>query len=81
MFRAAAECLASVVSEADLADGSLYPPIRALREVAGRIAEAVVRAARDEGLGRAMPDDAIGKEVAAARWEPYYPGSARKDPR
>jgi malic enzyme len=73
MFRAAAECLAGLVSDADVAAGSLYPPIAALRPVAARIAEAVVRAARAEGLGRALADEAIAPAVAAAQWEPCYP--------
>ena len=72
MCLAAAECLAGLVSDADLADGSLYPPIRDLRHVAGRIAEAVVRAARDDGVGRHLDDAAIPEAVAAARWEPCY---------
>jgi malate dehydrogenase (oxaloacetate-decarboxylating) len=73
MCLAAAECLASLVSDADLAAGSLFPPIRDLRRVAGRIAQVVVRAARDEGLGLPLSDDAIPKAVEAARWEPRYP--------
>ena len=76
MCRAAAECLAGLVSEVDLAAGSLYPPIRDLRQVAGRIAEAVVQAARDEGLGLPLSDDAIMKAVASARWDPHYPSAA-----
>jgi hypothetical protein len=40
--------------------------------VAGRIAEAVVRAARDEGVGRKLDDAAIPGAVAAMRWEPRY---------
>jgi malate dehydrogenase (oxaloacetate-decarboxylating) len=72
MCLAAAECLAGLVSDADLAAGSLYPPIRDLRRVAGLIAEAVVRAARDEGVGRNLDDAAIPDAVAAARWEPRY---------
>jgi malate dehydrogenase (oxaloacetate-decarboxylating) len=72
MFRAAATCLASLVTDADLAAGSLFPPIGELRTVAGRIAEAVVRAARDEGLGLRFPDARIAPAVAAARWEPSY---------
>jgi malic enzyme len=75
MCRAAAECLAGLVSDTDLAAGSLYPPIADLQRVAGRIAEAVVRAARDEGLGLALSDDAIPPAVAAARWDPRYPES------
>jgi len=73
MFRVAAECLADQVSPEDLATGSLYPPIRDLRRVAVRIAEAVVREARDSGLGRPLGDAAIGPAVAAAQWEPRYP--------
>jgi malic enzyme len=72
MCLAAAECLAGLVSDADLAAGALYPPIRDLRHVAGCIAEAVVRAARDEGVGRQLEDAAIPHAVAAARWEPRY---------
>jgi malate dehydrogenase (oxaloacetate-decarboxylating) len=72
---AAAEALAGLVSDADLASGRLFPPIGELRRVAGRIAEAVVRAARDEGVGRDWPDEEISDAVAAARWEPRYPPS------
>jgi malate dehydrogenase (oxaloacetate-decarboxylating) len=72
---AAAEALAGLVSGADLAAGRLFPPIGELRRVAGRIAEAVVRAARDEGVGRDWPDEEISDAVAAARWEPRYPPS------
>jgi len=73
MCHAAAVALAGQVSPRDLASGLLYPPIRDLRRVATRIAEAVVREARDTGLGRALPDDAIPGAVAAAQWEPCYP--------
>jgi len=41
--------------------------------VAARIAEAVVRAAREEGLGRDLPDAEIPRVVAGAMWEPRYP--------
>jgi hypothetical protein len=33
----------------------------------------VVAAARDEGLGRALADDAIPDAVADAMWAPDYP--------
>jgi malate dehydrogenase (oxaloacetate-decarboxylating) len=72
MCLAAAQCLAGLVDASDLAAGSLYPPIRDLRRVAGRIAEAVVSAARDEGVGRKLDDAAIPDAVGAARWEPRY---------
>ncbi len=73
MCRAAAECLADQVSREDLAVGILYPPVRDLRAVAAAIAAAVVREARDSGVGRWLSDDAIAEAIASARWEPCYP--------
>ena len=72
MFRAAAECLADQVSPGDLQAGSLFPPVQILRRVSARIAAAVVREAREAGLGRPIADEAIPEAVAAARWEPAY---------
>ena len=37
------------------------------------IAAAVVRQARDEGVGRPLADDQIPAAVAAAMWYPDYP--------
>jgi malate dehydrogenase (oxaloacetate-decarboxylating) len=73
MFAAAAEALAAEVSASDLAGGSLFPPIHDLRRVTRRGAEAVVREARDRGVGRALDDDAVEQAVGAAMWDPAYP--------
>ena len=73
MFAAAAEVLAGEVSAADLAEVVLFPPMGQLRRVTARVAAAVVREARDRGLGRALPDAEIPGAVAAAMWEPVYP--------
>jgi malic enzyme len=73
MCRVAAECLADQVSLEHLDAGTLFPPIRELRRVAARIAEAVVREARDTGLGRPLADAIIAETVAAAQWDPRYP--------
>jgi malate dehydrogenase (oxaloacetate-decarboxylating) len=72
MFAAAAVALADEVSAADLAAGSLFPPVRELRRVTTRIAEAVVAQARDEGVGRPFSDNAIPGTVHRAMWEPAY---------
>jgi len=72
MCRAAAETLARQVTANDLEAGSLYPAIRDLREVSSRIAEAVVREARESGVGRDLSDSAISEAVAAMRWDPSY---------
>ena len=72
MFRCAADCLAGQVPEEDLAAGALYPRVRDLRRVSTRIAEAVAREARDSGVGKALPDEAISRAVREAQWKPVY---------
>jgi malic enzyme len=72
MFRAAARQLAAEVSDADLAGGRLFPPVRELRRVAASVARAVAREAAASGAGRPLSDDAVAAGVAAAMWEPGY---------
>ncbi len=72
MFAAAAATLADEVHADDLAAGSLFPPVSALRRVTVRIAEAVVREARDSGVGRPLDDGAIEPAVRGAMWDPAY---------
>jgi malate dehydrogenase (oxaloacetate-decarboxylating) len=72
MFAAAARRLADEVREEDISAGSLFPPQSEIRRVTAAIAEAVVRKARDERVGRQIPDEAIPPVVAAAMWQPDY---------
>ena len=73
MFAVAAERLANEVRAEDLARGSLFPPIDSIRSVTAKIAEAVVREARELGLaGRVIADADIPKAVADAMWKPDY---------
>ena len=72
-FTVAARTLAEMVSEAALASGRLLPRLERLREVSRRIAEAVVRQAREEGLGVEIADDEIGRAVELEMWTPRYP--------
>jgi malate dehydrogenase (oxaloacetate-decarboxylating) len=72
MFARAAAALAAEVSTEDLAAGSLFPPVRELRRVTARIAEAVAAQARDEGVGRPIADEAIPQRVQEAMWDPSY---------
>jgi malate dehydrogenase (oxaloacetate-decarboxylating) len=73
MFTVAADRLASVPSESDLATGSLFPSVRDLRTVTAVIAEAVIKEARDCGVGKKIPDEKIPELVAGAMWKPEYP--------
>jgi malic enzyme len=72
MFAAAARQLADEVRPDDLAAGMLFPPIAEIRRVTARIAEAVVREARDSGVGRPIADEDISRAVATAMWDPEY---------
>ncbi len=58
MFLAAGGVLADSVSEASLEEGSIYPPLREIREVSVAIATSVAELAYSDGLARAArPDD------------------------
>jgi malic enzyme len=73
MFTAAARALAGCVGESALESQRLYPRVHRLREVTRRVAEAVVRQAREEGRGRELADSEIEAAVASAMWVPDYP--------
>jgi malic enzyme len=72
LFLVAADTLASLVTAERFAMGSLYPPVSDLRRVSREIAIAIVRAARDTGIGRNVPDELIGPAVEAGMWWPEY---------
>jgi malic enzyme len=72
MFLVAASELAGTVSAEGLAQGALYPPLTDLRSISRRIAIAVARSARDQGLARITSDEEIEAEVGAAVWTPAY---------
>ncbi len=73
LFLAAARALSAEVTAEEREAGSLFPAIARLRTVTARVAEAVVRQARDEGIGRDIDDGEIAGAVASAMWEPNYP--------
>lgn len=72
MFTVAAETLAHAPTEDDLATGALLPSIGRLREIAARIAAAVVREAVSAGLAPPVPDGEVEARVRAAMWYPEY---------
>jgi len=72
MFLTAADAMAATVGEERLAVGALYPNQSELRSVSREVALAVVRSARDCGVGRHFHDDEIEPAVDAMMWFPSY---------
>jgi malate dehydrogenase (oxaloacetate-decarboxylating)(NADP+) len=65
------------VSEEDLAQGSLYPPLNRVRDVSAKIATAVAEVAFREGLADIeRPDDLLGY-VRSQMYEPVYASYVR----
>lgn len=73
MFTVAAETLAALVSDAEIARGLLYPGLRRLREVSRRIAVAAAAKAARDGVAPPCPQDELERRVAAQMWDPVYP--------
>jgi malate dehydrogenase (oxaloacetate-decarboxylating)(NADP+) len=72
MFMAAAQSLAHDVTDTDLAQGSLYPPLADIRKVSAHIGAEVARVAYERKLAReAAPADLLGF-VKSRMYEPRY---------
>jgi malate dehydrogenase (oxaloacetate-decarboxylating)(NADP+) len=73
MFFVAARVLAELVTEDDLAQGRVYPPLSSIREVSSRIAEAVAEVAFERGLtSQSRPSD-LYAAVCGYMFDPRYP--------
>jgi malate dehydrogenase (oxaloacetate-decarboxylating) len=72
MFLDAARTLASRVTEADFAEGSLFPKLGGIREISHAIACAVVRRGVSEGHGEVQLLEDLEQCVRAAMWLPEY---------
>ena len=69
---AAARALANLVTQADLDQGSLYPPLGSIREVSAQIGATVAAVAYSRGLaGVPRPADLLA-HVKAQMYEPRY---------
>jgi len=72
MFMAAAHTLAQSVTEADLAQGSLYPALPRIREVSAQIAAAVADVAYQRGLANGPPPNDLLGHVQSRMYDPHY---------
>jgi malate dehydrogenase (oxaloacetate-decarboxylating)(NADP+) len=72
MFLSAARALADVVSDEDLAQGALFPPLEDIRTTSATIAAAVVRVAVDDGLATVPVPENITEWVTARMYQPEY---------
>jgi malate dehydrogenase (oxaloacetate-decarboxylating)(NADP+) len=72
MFMAAARTLAAQVSDADLAQGSLYPPLARVREVSAFIAAAVIEEALAADLAGIDPPPDMLAYVHSQMYVPHY---------
>lgn len=70
MFLAAARELAETVSEADLAQGSLYPSLDQVREVSIKIAIAVAEYAYEHGLAQNPRPADLDKAIREFMYHP-----------
>lgn len=72
MISAAASALAAEVTNAELAQGLLYPATSRLRAVSGEVAVAVTMQAIEEGACPKMGEDEVRAKLAEAEWHPNY---------
>jgi malate dehydrogenase (oxaloacetate-decarboxylating)(NADP+) len=72
MFSVAAKTLAALVSEEDLEQGSLFPPLPRIREVSAAIATAVAEVAYQRGLATVPRPDDLLAFIKSHMYEPKY---------
>jgi malate dehydrogenase (oxaloacetate-decarboxylating)(NADP+) len=72
MFLVAAKTLAQEVSADDLEQGSVYPPLTRIREVAAAVAAAVAEVAYQRNLATKPRPDDIPAAIKSQMYEPQY---------
>ena len=72
MFLAAARTLAHCTTQADLDQGSLFPPLSAVRDVSARIAVDVAEIALRDGLASIDRPEDIEQAIRAEMYDPRY---------
>lgn len=77
MFLAAAKTLAQLTKEETLGGGTLFPPLKDIRAVSAKIAEAVIREAQHQGLARASLPRNLSAFVERAMYDPVKSAPAQ----
>jgi malate dehydrogenase (oxaloacetate-decarboxylating)(NADP+) len=72
MFMVAAHALANLVTDADLAQGSLYPALPRIREVSAQIAESVAVVAYNRGLATGRAPNDLATFIQSQMYDPQY---------
>ena len=72
MFSAAARALAHEVSESDLAQGCIFPPLKKIRDVSKVIAAAIAEVALEHGLTAWQRPADLASEIESQMYEPVY---------
>jgi malate dehydrogenase (oxaloacetate-decarboxylating)(NADP+) len=73
MFMSAARALAACVSQADIDQGSLYPPLSMVRRISARIGAAVAEVAYQQRHATVPRPDDLLAFVTSKMYEPTYP--------
>lgn len=72
MFLVAAQALADMISEDDLANGTMYPPLGNIRSASLKIAVAVAERAYEKGLAQAERPANLEEYIAEMIYDPSY---------
>lgn len=72
MFLTAARIVAEMCTDEERASGNLYPSLKRIREVSGRIAVEVAKQAFREGLAQEKEPASVEALVQSLRYEPDY---------
>jgi malate dehydrogenase (oxaloacetate-decarboxylating)(NADP+) len=72
MFLTAALSLACQVAEEDYETGSIYPPLRNIRDVSLKIAVAVAEKAYEQGLAQKAKPENLTKFIESLMYDPTY---------
>ncbi|MEE9574920.1 MAG: NAD-dependent malic enzyme [Gammaproteobacteria bacterium] len=72
IFLIAAKTLSDLVSEDDLNNGTIYPPLTKIRDVSYEIAVAVAEKAYTDGNARINKADDLRKAIKESMYDPHY---------